>query len=496
MRASGVLMPVFSLPSHYGIGCFSREAYEFIFRLEEAKQKYWQILPLGPTGAGDSPYAPLSSFALNPYFIDPAVLVRKGLLDRHDFSTRDFGIDSRYIDYGKLFAGRTDLLRIAYRGFSPTPDFETFKSSNAGWLDDYSLFMAVKEHFDHISWSEWDKDIMLRKQDALDRYSEILGKDIEFFKWEQYELNLEWTALKHHANAHGVEIIGDLPIYTAFDSADCWANSYLFMLDRNKRPLSVAGCPPDEYAPRGQLWGNPIYNWNSIRRHSYRWWISRIQHNFRLFDIVRLDHYRGFESFYSIKSGETTAVNGRWIAGPGLPFFNYVEKQIGKKRYIAEDLGFIDESVREMITKNGLPGMKVLQFAFGGDNSEYLPHNYIKNCIVYTGTHDNDTSRGWFANLEREKRHWLRAYTGRPEIAGDNIAAEMIRLAESSIADTCIIPIQDWLNLGSDSRINIPGTAQGNWRWRMTYSEFTKKLADRMADMAEMYGRTEWMKKE
>ena len=495
MRASGILLPVFSLPSHYGIGCFSREAYEFVYRLEDAKQKYWQILPLGPTGLGDSPYAPLSCFAGNPYFIDLNILVRKGLLTRKELSTRMFGIDPCSIDYAKLSELREKVLRRAFMNFEPTGDFMKFKYENASWLDDHALFMAVKDKFGGASWSDWDNDIKTRKPDALKRYTKELSEDIEFYKWEQYEFDLEWFALKKHANAHGIEIIGDMPIYTAYDSSDCWANSYLFMLDKNKNPISVAGCPPDDYSPDGQLWGNPIYNWNNIRRHSYRWWISRIRQNLKFFDIVRLDHYRGFDSFYSIPMGETTARHGTWNPGPGMSFFNYINKTLGRSKFIAEDLGFLDDSVRDMIRQSGTPGMKVLQFAFeDGPASEYLPHNYPKNCVAYTGTHDNDTARGWYSSLSSEGRRFFRDYTGRLDINEADVAAEMIGLVQRSPADTCIIPFQDILGLGSEARTNIPGTIEGDWRWRMKYNDFSSATAKRTADMTEACGRAEWIK--
>ncbi|CRZ35042.1 4-alpha-glucanotransferase [Herbinix hemicellulosilytica] len=492
MRASGILLPVASLPSKYGIGAFSKSAYKFIDQLRMAGQKYWQILPIGPTGFGDSPYQLFSTFAGNPYFIDLEKLTEEGLLTTEECEECDFGDDPRYIDYGKLYKYRFALLRKAYQrsNIDKNIKFYEFASENAYWLDDYALYMAIKDHFGGKSFIEWEEDIRLRKPEGLKKYKEKLKDDIEYHKFIQFLFSSQWSSLKTYANNNGIKIIGDIPIYVAFDSADTWANPELFQLDEDCNPIAVAGCPPDAFAPTGQLWGNPLYNWGYHKKTGYEWWIKRIAYSFKLYDVVRIDHFKGFDEYYSIPFGEKTAVNGHWEKGPGYDFFEALERQLGKLNIIAEDLGFITESTRKLLEKTRYPGMKVLEFAFDSrEESDYLPHNYDRNCVVYTGTHDNDTIKGWFSSIPQEDRNYALRYLNNDGKNPDNIHWDFIRLAMQSVADICIIPIQDYLGLGSEGRINIPSTVGSNWRWRLLEGEITDELLMKIKEITLLYGR-------
>ena len=492
MRESGILLPISSLPSQYGIGCFSKEAYEFVDQLALANQKYWQILPLGPTSYGDSPYQSFSTYAGNPYFIDLNTLIEEGVLTKKECNLADFGSDSRFIDYGKLYKARYKLLRKAYErsNISQNPEFQTFQEENAWWLDDYSLFMAVKGFFQDECWDKWPEDIKKRYGYALDYYREQLYFEVEFQKYMQFEFSIQWKKLKTYANENGIRIIGDIPIYVAYDSADTWANPELFQLDEKNLPLGVAGCPPDAFSATGQLWGNPLYNWAYHKKTGYDWWLKRIAYCFDLYDIVRIDHFRGFDEYYSIPYGDETAVNGHWEKGPGMDLFNTVKEKLGELDIIAEDLGFLTESVFQLLKDSGYPGMKVLQFAFDpSEDSDYLTYKYQRNCVVYTGTHDNDTTAGWFEILsdgdkEVALRYMNSFYTPKEEQHWDLIA-----LAMRSTADTCIIPVQDFLGLGSEARINMPSTLGDNWKWRMTKGAFSEELKEKIRRMTKLYGR-------
>lgn len=489
-RAAGVLMPVFSLPSKYGIGCFSKEAYEFIEQLNRAGQSYWQILPLGPTGAGDSPYQSESTFAGNPFFIDLEDLIDRGLLTIKDCRVLCNVSSHSYVDYHSISNMRHDILKKAYGRFVPDIDFLEFKDKNGWWLDDYALFMALKKAGGRKCWIEWEKDIRLRLPESISKYTVLLKDDIEYYKWLQFIFFDQWKKLKKFAGEHQIKIIGDMPIYVAYDSADCWANTRYFDLDKNMRPRNVSGCPPDYFAPTGQLWGNPVYNWNSIRRHGYDWWIRRISFGFELYDIIRIDHFRGFDEYYSVPAGSETAEHGVWEKGPGYNFFRKMKTAIGDRSFIAEDLGMLTDSVHELVRKTGYPGMKVLEFAFGAnDTNDYLPHHYDRNCVVYTGTHDNDTVRGWFRTVNDTDRRFAATYLGCP-FTEEHVVSELIMLAQRSQADTCIIPMQDWLGLGSEARINTPGTIVDNWHWRMAPDAFSDELARQMKEIAEICSRT------
>ena len=492
MRKSGMLMPVSALPGAYGIGCFSKEAYEFVDILKEAGQKLWQILPLGQTGYGDSPYQSFSTFAGNPYFIDLETLIEDELLTKEECDQADFGENEEEIDYEKIYNARFKVLKLAYKrakknGLMESKAYRTYLEEEKAWLADYALYMAVKDSFDRKSWDQWEEDIRLRKPEAIAAYQEQLSAEIDFYEFLQYLFAGQWAGLKTYANEQGIEIIGDIPIYVAFDSADTWANPKLFQLDEENLPVAVAGCPPDAFSATGQLWGNPLYAWDYHKKTGYDWWILRIGYSYRLYDIVRVDHFRGFEAYFSIPYGDETAVNGHWEKGPDFELFAAMKMKLGKKEMIAEDLGVITPPVRKMIKKCGYPGMKVLQFAFDSYDSEYLPHNYDKNCIVYTGTHDNQTTRGWYEENNRKVQKYIREYLRVK--SGKDVVEAMIATAMSSTAGTAVIPMQDWLGLGREARMNFPSTLGDNWKWRLTDGQLTDALAAHMKDVTKTYCR-------
>jgi 4-alpha-glucanotransferase len=491
MRASGILMPVASLPSKYGIGCFSKEAYDFIDGLVKAHQSYWQILPLGPTSFGDSPYQSFSTFAGNPYFIDLEELIKEGLLSKEECDECDFGDDDRYVDYGKIYESRFGLLWNAFENFKlDDEDYVKFKKDNGDWLENYSLYMAIKDSYEGLMWSEWDEDIKLRQPEALKSYKEELKDDVEFYNFIQFEFYKQWNKLKDYANKSGIKIIGDIPIYVAFDSADCWANTRLFQFDKDNIPMAVAGCPPDAFAATGQLWGNPLYDWEYHKNTNYDWWKKRVSQSFKLYDIVRIDHFRGFDEYYSIPYGDKTAENGHWEKGPGIDLFNSLTKEFGKMNIIAEDLGYLTDSVVKLVKDTGYPGMKVMQFAFDSrEESNYLPHTYERNCIVYTGTHDNDTIQGWYRSISKEDKEYMKIYLNKKSDDKKNIHWDMIKATLSSVADTAIIPIQDYLGLGSDARINVPSTLGTNWKWRLLKEDISDELLEKIKKLTIIYER-------
>ena len=503
-RTCGILLPVTSLPSKYGIGCFSEEAFRFVDFLVDAGQSWWQILPLGQTGYGDSPYQSFSTFAGNPYLIDLEQLIGAGYLTREEVEQYDFGGNPSYVDYDQIYQVRFLLLHRAYENspFALHPkgkwenasynrdryDFETYMTSSRDWLEDYALYSALKGRFENAAWMKWDEDSRLRRPEALKRWHSELADQVRFFSFLQYMFFRQWKAVKDYANQHGIRIIGDLPIYVALDSADTWSHPEMFKLDAEGRPTVVAGCPPDAFSATGQLWGNPIYNWDYHRAEDFAWWKRRMEHAFFLYDAVRIDHFRGFESYYEIPAEEDTAMNGTWVKGPGMDLFEALRDTIGERQVIAEDLGFLTPEVHQLLDDTGYPGMKVLQFAFDAkSDSDYQPHNYKRNCVVYTGTHDNDTSRGWFDNAAPEIRDYAFRYLGitRREEAVD----AMIRAAMMSVADTCVIPMQDYLGLGSEARINTPSTLGNNWKWRVQPRVFTKRLAKQLLEQARLYAR-------
>ena len=492
MRRSGMLLPIASLPSKYGIGSFSKEAYDFIDTLKEAGQSLWQILPLGPTGYGDSPYQSFSTFAGNPYFIDLDELVKEGILTEEECNSYDWGNSNEYIDYEKIYSSRFKILRIAYERsrINENEIFKEFCENNKWWLHDYALYMAIKDSCGGKSWIEWDKDIRIRKQEEINKYEEELKDDINFYKYQQYLFVTQWNKLKNYANEKGILIVGDIPIYVALDSADTWSNPELFQLNEDGIPVSVAGCPPDAFSENGQLWGNPLYRWEHHRQTNYEWWIKRIGYSFKLYDVVRIDHFRGFDEYYSIPYGEETAINGSWEKGPGIELFNYIKEKLGEVDIIAEDLGFLTESVKQLLSDTGYPGMKILQFAFDSrEESDYLPHNYDKNCIVYTGTHDNDTVKSWYRDVNSEDKRMCINYMNNKYTKEDEIHWDFICLAMRSVADTCIIPVQDYLGLGNEARINTPSTLGNNWKWRMHEGSFSKDITSKIKMLTKLYGR-------
>jgi 4-alpha-glucanotransferase len=491
-RSSGILMPISALSSSYGIGTFGKEAYEFVDFLSKAGQKYWQILPLGQTGFGDSPYQCYSAFAGNPYFIDFRVLKEEGYLEEEDYDNIDFGTDESKIDYDKLLQNKYAILKKAFENNynKERENIQNFSEENKSWLQDYALFMALKTYFNELPWQEWPEEIKLRSDEALISYSSQLKEEIDYWIFIQYKFYEQWQELKKYANRKDIEIIGDVPIYVSSDSSDTWANSWLFRLDENKRPITVSGCPPDPFAQDGQLWGNPIYDWEAIEKSGFKWWIERVRANLKLFDVIRIDHFRGFESYWEIPYGDKTAAGGHWVKGPGHKLFNSIKAALGEDvSIIAEDLGFLTDEVIKFREETGFPGMKVLQFAFNptGD-SDYLPYKHIPNCIVYTGTHDNDTANGWLNNPGFKKDvNFATKYLKLNKEEGENWG--FIRGAWSSVANLAVAQMQDFLGIGSEGRINIPSTVGGNWAWRVKKAEINDELAEKIADMTELYGR-------
>ncbi len=464
--------------------------------LKEAGQSYWQILPLGATSYGDSPYQSFSTFAGNPYFIDLVTLIDRGLLTKEEVDKCDFGGSEEYIDYEKMYRSRFIILKKAYDNIDKAKDakelkkgFEAFKKDKKNdWLADYSLFMALKNANSGRAWNTWEDGVRLRKPSAMKAAKEKYANEIDFYCFIQYLFYEQWTKLKAYANSNGIDIIGDIPIYVAFDSSDTWANPELFYLDKDNEPIEVAGCPPDAFSATGQLWGNPLYAWDYHKKTGYKWWLKRISCCYDLYDVVRIDHFRGFDEFYAIPYGDPTAENGKWKKGPGYELFKTIKSELGEKRIIAEDLGYLTPSVIKLVEKTGYPGMKILQFAFDSrEESDYLPHNYTKNSVVYTGTHDNETTKNWYEKLPREDKKFAREYLGVK--TGKDIVWAMIRACFASVSDTVIIPMQDYLELPGYARCNTPSTLGGNWVWRLKKDALSKDLCAHINDFARIYRR-------
>ena len=494
MRTSGILFPVFSLPGKYGIGCFSEEAYKFVDFLKEARQTYWQILPLGPTGYGDSPYQSFSTFAGNPYLISLEDLIAQGLLTKKECDEADFG-DGKEVDYGKLYNSRWDLLRKAYlrSGHWDSQEFADFQKDNEFWLRDYALFMAVKKAHAGAGLSGWEPDIRDYKADAIQEWSVKLQDDIGFYEYLQFEFARQWKKLKDYAAEQGISIIGDIPIYVSADSSDFWAHRDLFQLDERGRIRMIAGVPPDGFSATGQVWGNPLYNWAKHKETGYDWWIRRIAKCKELYDVIRIDHFRGFDEYFAIPAESATAATGHWEKGPGTDLFDAIKAALGETPIIAEDLGYVTDTVRQLVRDTGFPNMKVLEFAFDSRDSsgamEYLPYRYKNNCVVYTGTHDNETLRGWIDSILPVERKQVIEYFDVRTKDPQEIVEKMIIAAFSSVADYCIIPIQDYLGLDNSARINQPSTNGTNWKWRIDKEDLDSTLAGRIANLTAMYGR-------
>ena len=489
-RASGILLPISALPSPYGIGTLGKAAYAFADFLHAAGQKYWQLLPLGPTSYGDSPYQSFSTFAGNPYFIDLDLLAEEGLLDKEDLAAADWGNDPRYVDYGKIYEVRFDVLRRAFlrRRERDREAVERFQAESP-WLKNYALYMAVKAHFGMKSWLEWpDEAIRVRAPEAVARYEKELAEDVAFYTYLQYLFFKQWGELREYIHSLGIRIIGDLPIYVAMDSADVWAEPEFFQLGEGNIPTEVSGVPPDYFSADGQLWGNPLYDYDRMRQDGFGWWIRRVEGASRLFDVIRIDHFRGLESYWAVPYGAETAREGRWRKGPGMDLVGVLTQWFHGLDIIAEDLGFLTPEVHQLLRDSGLPGMKVLEFAFDArEPSNYLPHTYERNCVCYVGTHDNETVMQWREQADRADVTFARKYLGLNEAEGFHWG--MIRGGMSSVADTFVAQMQDYLGLGAEGRMNTPGTLGNNWRWRLLPGEASPALARKIRRYAHMYGR-------
>ncbi len=502
-RAAGVLLHPTSLPSAYGIGDLGRTAYEFVDFLVAANQTYWQVLPLGPTGFGDSPYQCFSAFAGNTNLISPEILVEEELLTAEEIADHPDFPEGK-VDFGAVIEWKNALLEKAYQRFRLTTSvnlrgsFESFTQVVAEWLDDYALFRAIKKTQDQKSWQQWDEELKLRDEAAILRAHEDLLDEVQAQKFYQFLFFKQWTRLKNYANGKGIRIVGDVPIFISLDSADVWCNPQEFKLNRDGSPKVVAGVPPDYFSKTGQLWGNPIYNWDAMREDGFKWWISRVKFTLKTVDILRIDHFRGFAASWEVPGGDKTAENGRWVNVPGKELFLTLRRELGQLPILAEDLGVITPDVEELRDGFGFPGMRILQFAFGGDTANHdLPHNYIKNCVVYTGTHDNDTTVGWFnsqagagstrdeAEISREHDFCMRYLNS----DGSEIHWDFIRTVLASVANTAIVPAQDLLGLGTEARMNLPASESGNWYWQLRNGELTEEIGERLGGLTETYGR-------
>jgi 4-alpha-glucanotransferase len=487
MRRSGILCHISSLPSPYGIGSFGKKAYDFVDFLVKTKQSYWQILPLGPTSYGDSPYQTFSAFANNPYFIDLDFLVEENLIKPSDIKATFHS--NRYVDYDLLYQERFEILRIAFNHFDlDNKDYQDFLKKESQWVYDYALFMALKGHHDGDSWLYWDESIRLREKKILDYFKDLLKDDIEFYQFLQFKAYEQWFKLKAYANQNDVEIIGDMPIYVSYDSSDVWANPNMFDLDQDRLPNHVAGVPPDNYSDDGQLWGNPLYDWDYLEKNEFSWWVERVRSSMELFDMIRIDHFIGFVNFFSIEYGEKTAKKGVWKKSPGKKLFQVIQKKLGHVNIIAEDLGVVTDDVRTLVKETGFPGMKLLQFAFDSrEENDYIPHLYPRNVIAYTGTHDNQTTASWFETLPTKDLEYCLKYINHQGVGSQ--VDSLIKTTLGCVADTAIIPIQDYLHLKSEGRMNIPSTLGNNWRWRLLDSEITEDLTNKIKEFTELYGR-------
>ena len=493
-RSSGILLSVSALPSPYGIGTLGKAAYDFADFLHAAGQKYWQLLPMGPTSYGDSPYQSFSTYAGNPYFIDLDLLIADGLLTQEEVDQRNWGTNPRYVDYAQIYESRFAVLALAKaRGWKrDSAEIAVFMEENKRWLPNYALFMACKRHFGMKAWTEWeDENIRLRKAEALEKYSALLREDVEFYIYLQFLFFKQWSKLKSYIHSLDIKIIGDLPIYVALDSADVWAEPEWFQLDSRNVPTEVSGVPPDYFSEDGQLWGNPLYRWDAMTADGYGWWIRRIDGAGKLFDVIRIDHFRGLESYWSVPYGETTAKNGKWVKGPGMHFVSAISGWFPELEFIAEDLGYPTPEVAQLLRDSRWPGMKVLVFAFDSrESTAYLPHNYVENCICYTGTHDNTPLKLWLESEAKEEDvAFAKKYLGMGKDESFNWA--VIRGGMGSVAKLFVAQMQDYLELGEGHRINTPGIASGNWQWRMLEGEASEELAKKLFDMCVMYQRTE-----
>lgn len=488
-RSSGVLMHISSIPSDYGIGTMGKEAYNFVDFIKNSGQTYWQFLPICPPNVADSPYQSYSTFAGNPYFIDLDLLEQNGYLSKSDYVNINWGKDNGAVDYDKIHANRLNILRIAYKNWIKTNKLKLEKFiEKYEWTDNYSLFMTLLDANHGKTWWDWEDKFKFRDKVALKEFKSENEDEINFWIFTQCVFFEQWFELKKYANDKGIKFIGDLPIYVSGNSSDSWANAEDFCLDETMHPIQVSGCPPDAFSKSGQLWGNPIFNWDKMKEENYEWWYKRFKAYTEIFDVIRIDHFRAFDSYYSIDANEKTAVNGKWVNGPGYEFFEVMKKRLGEFDIIAEDLGYLTQSVRDLVKKCGFPGMKILEFAFDSrEESDYLPHNYNSNSVVYVGTHDNNTAIGWSREVDAETRIFCKKYLNIGLFEGFNWG--MIRGSMSSVSNLSITQMQDFLGLGAKARMNIPSTVGINWKWRMKKGAATEKLAKKIYNMTELYGR-------
>lgn len=490
-RSSGILLHPSSLPGKFGIGSLGAQAVNFVDLLKKAGQKLWQVLPMGHTGYGDSPYQCFSIYAGNPILIDLDLLVEDGLLTRNQLLT-DEKFDDQRVDYGRVINFKRDILNKAFNNFLENPENNTheyneFLNRNAHWLDIYAIFMSIKENFGGRPWWEWPHEFRFRDPETIQRFQKQSGREVDFFRFCQFIFYKQWLNLKQFANQNGISIIGDIPLYVAHDSADVWSNHQVFQFDENRNPKAVAGVPPDYFSATGQLWGNPLYDWDVMEKEGFGWWINRVKATLELYDIVRIDHFRGFEAYWAVPFGEKTAINGKWIKAPGQELFEVIKNTLGDLPIIAEDLGIITPEVEKLRDEFEFPGMKIFQFAFHSDEKDqYLPHNYSQNFVVYTGTHDNDTLRGWYRSLDNHIKTKVLAYADSNE---NDFVRKMIKMAWSSVAKMALIPMQDLLELGSEGRMNTPGTPAGNWQWRFTENQITPEKIQWLSHLTKFYNR-------
>ena len=488
MRKSGIFMHITSLPGPYGVGTMGRSAYEFIDFLQGAQQSCWQILPLTPTGFGDSPYQSCSAFAGNPYLIDFDLLIENGLLEKQQVEEAFWGDREDRVDYYALYQNKLRVLKRAFENFTQWEALSQFCLVNSSWLSDYALFMALKDEQGGKPWYLWPREEKFREVKALQQARTRLKSEIRFYYFVQYVFYTQWESLKTYANKKGISVIGDIPIYVPFDSCEVWSEPGLFQMDETLTPTQVAGCPPDVFTADGQLWGNPLYRWNVHKKEKYRWWLNRLVHAGKLYDVIRLDHFRAFESYWAVPYGDETARGGAWEKGPGMDFFRAVQKKLPDLQLIAEDLGFLTPEVFQLRDETGYPGMRVLQFAFDSrEPSLYLPHTYIENTVCYIGTHDNMTLRQYLEESPVETVEYAKEYLGLTEEEG--YAQGVIRAALSSVSQLCVMQMQDWLGLGGEARMNFPGTTGNNWNWRAVHGSFTKKLEKEICRLTRLYGR-------
>ena len=489
MRSSGILMHISSLPGPYGIGTMGKRAFEFVDFLSSSGQSIWQILPLNPTGYGDSPYQSCSTFAGNHYLIDLDALVEEGLLEKEELDRITWCHLETKVDFGIQYHNRLQVLRLAYERFRDDQALESFCRENRSWLEDFALFMALKGHFGGKPWYQWEKELKFRKEEAMETARQELKEEMRFYCFVQFLFFRQWHALRAYAHEKGIRIIGDVPIYVPYDSVEVWKDTQLFQLDEDLNPVAVAGCPPDSFSADGQLWGNPLYRWDKMREDGFQWWIRRLAAARELYDVVRMDHFRGLESYWSIPYGDETARGGKWVKGPGLAFVNAVKENLPQLDMIAEDLGFLTQEVLDLRDASGYPGMKILEFAFDPrEPSDYLPHGYISNTVCYTGTHDNMTMRQWFDTAEEDAVEYATAYMNLTEQEG--LVWGVIRTAFATVSDCCVIQMQDYLDLGAEARMNFPGTlSDSNWTWRANDDILNESLAKRILAMTKLFGR-------